>query len=392
MLRALRCPSSLRSVRCWMQLSWCSLTWLQRGTMRIWALPALSRRLSCCLQVSRLSLGSPSPAHFAPGFLRTASAAKEDREKEERSSKACAGLRHSRSQQQQVTKSDCTIFFSPCVKAMWEADGSCPLPLSLGMLKWNPPPSQKTQPLRRNPKRPSQFGDVCYVCLNADFSFFSFFFPLIPSWVWSPPSLAATARLKGLQPAGRDFVAAPCSRVRGCGHLGTLRARTRLCCSRAMGAAGAGAEPWPFLGCRRRKSGLRRELLARSQCPCGKNKSPGYPRVLGTASSELVFSSPKWLTRPLPLKKFESLKSKRGRETLRRKGKDSGKSQGLIGNARYEGETSPLLLFPPPFLCLCSTSQVFAAMCNALPFICLTFPITFPFSIPSCPFWALLWF
>lgn len=62
---------------------------------------------------------------------------------------------------------------------------------------------------------------------------------------------------------------------------------------------------------------------------------------------ELVFSSPKWLTQPLPLKKFESLKSKRGRETLRRKGKGSGKSLGLIGNARYEGETSPLLPFPP---------------------------------------------
>lgn len=58
------------------------------------------------------------PRTLPPGFLWTASAVREDRE-EERSRKACAGLRHRRSQQQQqVTKSDCTIFFSPCVKAM----------------------------------------------------------------------------------------------------------------------------------------------------------------------------------------------------------------------------------------------------------------------------------
>lgn len=92
-----------------------------------------------------------------------------------------------------------------------------------------------------------------------------------------------------------------------------------------------------------------------------KNKSPGYPLVVETAFFKLGFSSPKWLMQPLPLKKFESLNSKRGRETLRRKGKGSGKSLGQIGNARYEGKNSPLLPFHPPDPSL--SVQCFTGVC-----------------------------
>lgn len=111
--------------------------------------------------------------------------------------------------------------------------------------------------------------------------------------------------------------------------------------------------------------------------------------MVGTASVELVFSSPKWLTQPLPLKKFESLKSKRGRETLRRKGKGSGKSLGLIGNARYEGETSPLLPFPPNPSSVCAPLHRCSLPCVMLsPSFSKPFLSRLPFAslpIPSEP-------
>lgn len=108
-----------------------------------------------------------------------------------------------------------------------------------------------------------------------------------------------------------------------------------------------------------------------------------------TASWELVFSSPKWLTQLLPLKKFESLNLKRGRETLRRKGKGSGKSLEQIGNARYEGRNSPFLFPPSPLPHPpCSPFQGFIAMYSALPSIFLTFHILFPICIPSHPLWT----
>lgn len=129
-----------------------------------------------------------------------------------------------------------------------------------------------------------------------------------------------------------------------------------------MGAA----EPWPFLGFWR--SGLPRQVLAGGQHPCKKTDPPGYTWVGGT-------TAPTWLTRLLPLKKFESLNWKRGRETLRRKGKGSGKSLGQIANARY-GEN-----LPPPSS-PCTLPSVCVALCRgSLP--CVMLYPSFPFPIIS---------